>query len=127
MDCYVRQVLEQKSYVSGQRRHRRKDGSLVDVEVSASLISYGSRGTICIVVRDITERKQTEEIRARLAAIVESSDDAIISKTLDGTITSWNHGAEKIYGYSSEEIVGKLVSVLVPTDRPDEIPEYSRR
>ena len=123
MDCYVRQVLEQKSYVSGQRRHRRKDGSLVDVEVSASLISYGSRGTICIVVRDITERKQTEEIRARLAAIVESSDDAIISKTLDGTITSWNHGAEKIYGYSSEEIVGKPVSVLVPTDRPDEIPE----
>ncbi|HVF01704.1 MAG TPA: PAS domain S-box protein [Rubrobacteraceae bacterium] len=123
MDCYVRQVLEQKSYVSGQRRHRRKDGSLVDVEVSASLISYGSRGTICIVVRDITERKQTEEIRARLAAIVESSDDAILSKTLDGTITSWNHGAEKIYGYSSEEIVGKSVSVLVPTDRPDEIPE----
>ena len=123
MDCYVRQVLEQKSYVSGQRRHRRKDGSLVDVEVSANLISYGSRGTICIVVRDITERKQTEEIRARLAAIVESSDDAIISKTLDGAITSWNHGAEKIYGYSSEEIVGKPVSVLVPTDRPDEIPE----
>ena len=123
MDCYVRQVLEQKSYVSGQRRHRRKDGSLVDVEVSANLISYGSRGTICIVVRDITERKQAEEIRARLAAIVESSDDAIISKTLDGTITSWNHGAEKIYGYSSEEIVGKPVSVLVPTDRPDEIPE----
>lgn len=123
MDCYVRQVLEQKSYVSGQRRHRRKDGSLVDVEVSASLISYSSRGTICIVVRDITERKQTEEIRARLAAIVESSDDAILSKTLDGTITSWNHGAEKIYGYSSEEIVGKSVSVLVPIDRPDEIPE----
>ena len=123
IDCYVRQVLEQKSYVSGQRRHRRKDGSLVDVEVSANLISYGSRGTICIVVRDITERKQAEEIRARLAAIVESSDDAIISKTLDGTITSWNHGAEKIYGYSSEEIVGKPVSVLVPTDRPDEIPE----
>ena len=123
MDCYVRQVLEQKSYVSGQRRHRRKDGSLVDVEVSANLISYGSRGTICIVVRDITERKLTDEIRARLAAIVESSDDAIISKTLDGTITSWNHGAEKIYGYSSEEIVGKPVSVLVPTDRPDEIPE----
>lgn len=123
MDCYVRQVLEQKSCVSGQRRHRRKDGSLVDVEVSANLISYGSRETICIVVRDITERKQTEEIRARLAAIVEFSDDAIISKTLDGTITSWNHGAQRIYGYSSKEIVGKPVSVLVPTDRPGEIRE----
>ncbi len=123
MDCYVRQVLEQRSYVSGQRRHRRKDGSLVDVEVSANLISYGSRETICIVVRDITERKQTEEMRARLAAIVESSDDAIIGMTLDGTITNWNQGAEKIYGYSSEEVVGKPVCVLVPTDRPDEIPK----
>ena len=123
MDCYVRQVLEKGSYVSGQRLHRRKDGSLVDVEVSANLISYGSRETICIVVRDITERKQTEEMRARLAAIVKSSDDAIISKTLDGTITSWNHGAQKIYGYSSEEIIGKPVNILVPTDRPDEIPK----
>ncbi|HZY66523.1 MAG: PAS domain S-box protein [Actinomycetota bacterium] len=61
MDCYVRRVLEQKSYVSGERRHRRKDGSLVDVEVSANVISYSGEETLCIVVRDITERKRAAE------------------------------------------------------------------
>jgi len=75
------------------------------------------------IFRDITERKRAEETRARLAAIVESSDDVIIGKTLDGTITSWNLGAQKIYGYSAEEVVGKPVNILVPPDRPNEIPQ----
>jgi PAS domain S-box-containing protein len=66
MDCYVERVLERRSYVSGERRHRRKDGSLVDVEVSANLISYGGREALCIVVRDITERKRAEEELHRL-------------------------------------------------------------
>ncbi len=61
MDCYVGRVLERGSYVSGERRHRRKDGSLVDVEVRANTISYGGREAMCIVVRDITERKKAEE------------------------------------------------------------------
>src|SRR5215203_692937 len=61
--------------------------------------------------RDITERKQAEEVRARLAAIVESSDDAIIGKTLEGIITDWNRGAQKIYGYSAEEVVGRPISI----------------
>src|SRR4051812_33295279 len=74
MDCYVQHVLEQRSYVSGERRHRRKDGSLVDVEVSTNLISYSGRRALGIVVRDITERKQTEEAHARLGAIVQFSD-----------------------------------------------------
>src|ERR671926_478487 len=77
--------------------------------------------------RDITERKQAEEVRARLAAIVESSDDVIIGKTLDGIITSWNLGAQKIYGYSSEEVVGKPINILVPPDRPDEIPRIMEK
>jgi PAS domain S-box-containing protein len=72
--------------------------------------------------RDITERKQDEETRARLAAIVESSDDAIIGKTLDGIITSWNLGAQKIYGYVAEEVLGKPITILVPPERLDEIP-----
>ena len=66
MDCYVERVLERRSYVSGERRHRRKDGSLVVVEVSANLITYGGREALCIVVRDITERKRAEEELHRL-------------------------------------------------------------
>jgi PAS domain S-box-containing protein len=72
---------------------------------------------------DITERKRAEEVRSHLAAIVESSDDAIISKTLDGKIVSWNPGAERIYGYTAEEMLGLPISLLVPPDRSCEIPE----
>jgi PAS domain S-box-containing protein len=71
--------------------------------------------------QDITERKQGEQAKSRLAAIVESSDDAILSKTLDGIVTSWNRGAQEIYGYSREEIVGKPIFVLAPPDRYNEI------
>jgi PAS domain S-box-containing protein len=71
--------------------------------------------------QDITERKQGEQARSRLAAIVESSDDAILSKTLDGIVTSWNRGAQEIYGYSVEEIVGKPIFVLAPPDRYNEM------
>src|SRR5918997_1287944 len=77
--------------------------------------------------RDITERKQAEEVRARLAAIVESSEDAIIAKTLKGIITHWNRGAQKIYGYSAEEVLGKPINILVPPDRPNEIPTILER
>jgi PAS domain S-box-containing protein len=77
--------------------------------------------------RDITERKQAEEVRARLAAIVESSEDAIIAKTLDGIITDWNRGAKKIYGYSAQEVLGEPINILVPPDRPNEIPMILER
>jgi len=66
------------------------------------------------------QRRQVEDERMRLAAIVESSDDAIIGKTLDGIIVSWNSGAEKIYGYAAKEIKGRPVSMLILPDRPDE-------
>ena len=76
---------------------------------------------------DITERKRAEERIRELGAIVESSDDAIFGKTLDGTITSWNKGAEKIYGYAENEVIGQPISILVPADRRDEVPRILGR
>jgi two-component system NtrC family sensor kinase len=73
--------------------------------------------------RDITERKGAEETRERLAAIVDSSDDAIIGQTLEGIITSWNRGAERLYGYTAAEVFGKPLSLLVPPDLPDDLPQ----
>jgi PAS domain S-box-containing protein len=122
IDMNIQRSLRQRRRLVGERKYRRKDGSLVDVEVSASIILHKGRETLCVVAHDITERKRAEVVNSRLAAIVESSDDAIIGKTLDGIITSWNRGAQQIYGYSVEEIVGKPISVLAPTDRYDEIP-----
>jgi PAS domain S-box-containing protein len=86
---------------------------------------FDERGEVRVAVnifRDVTESRRAEEERARLAAIVRSSDDAIFGKTLDGTITSWNPGAEKIYGYPAEEAVGSPVSMLAPPEVSDEIP-----
>ena len=78
---------------------------------------------ILLCIEDITERKQGEGLKpGRLAAIVDSSEDAVIGKTLEGTVTSWNAGAEKLYGYSAAEMLGKPLTLLVPPDRPDEIP-----
>ena len=73
------------------------------------------------------EQITAEEKLSFLASIVESSDDAIIGKTLDGTILSWNPGAQRIYGYSADEVTGKPISILVPPDRPDEIPQLLER
>ena len=69
------------------------------------------------VARDISDRTRADEKQARLSAIVESSNDAIISKTLEGSILSWNTGAEKIFGYTEEEVLGKSITILIPQDR----------
>jgi PAS domain S-box-containing protein len=105
-----------------------KDGSWRYLEhIVNNLLDEPSVGGIVVNQRDVTERKRAQEARLRLSGIVESSDDAIIGKTLDGIITSWNSGAERIYGYSANEAVGQPISMLVPPDRPEEIPTILER
>ena len=109
--------------------NRAKDGSIywVDTTVVPFLDAYGKPRQYMAIRADITERKQAEEVRERLAAVVESSDDAIISKALNGTITAWNRGAERIFGYSQAEAVGKSMSMLMPADLVHEEAEILAR
>jgi hypothetical protein len=125
---------------------RRRNGSEFPVEISLSPVSTKSGTFVLSAIRDISDRKRIDEelrraneelqrrtieqlgeYRSRLASIIDTSEDAIISKNLDGTIASWNRGAERIYGYTPEEIIGKHISILAPSDRKDEIPEILRR
>ena len=115
-----------------ERRYARPDGSVVWVELRMSLIrdERGDPLNFLAQVVDLTERKQAEEARAHLAAIVESSGDAIVGQDLDGTIVSWNRGAERLYGYPAAEVVGKPISLLMTEDRSyelDAIPGRIRR
>src|SRR5258706_6898175 len=105
-----------------QCRIVRPDGEIRAIQVRSDLQldAAGRPSRLFGTVQDITERHCADELRARLAAIVDSSDDAIIGMTLDGIITSWNRGAEALFGYSVGEIVGEHVALLLPADRREE-------
>ncbi len=93
---------------------RRKDGSEVPIEIGLNPIETAQGLFVLASIIDITERKRAEAAHERLAAIVESSEDAIISRTPDGLISSWNRGAEQLFGYTAEEAIGRPIDMLVP-------------
>jgi len=98
----------------------RRDGSEIVVALAINATQVNGSPIFTAYLRDITERKRAEETNRRLAAIIESSGDAIISKDLDELVTSWNKEAERLFGYSADEIIGKPITVLVPPDRHNE-------
>jgi PAS domain S-box-containing protein len=106
---------------------RRKDGSEFPIEISLSPLETEGGTWATAAVRDISDRKREQDAASRLAAIVESSNDAILGKDLDGVITSWNKAAEKLYGYSAPEAIGQNVHMLLPADRASEQDEILAR
>jgi PAS domain S-box-containing protein len=119
---------------------RRRNGSEFPVEISLSPVSTEKEWFVLSAIRDISDRKriaeelrraneelhrrtaeQLGEYRSRLASIVDSSEDAILSKDLTGIVMSWNRGAERMYGYPAKEVVGKHISILAPSGRSDEV------
>jgi len=103
-----------------EKRYFRRDGSLVWGRLSLSLLNHRPSPLVLALVEDITEKKTAEEARFRHAAIVESSEDAIASGTLDGVIVSWNAGAQRMYGYTEAEAVGKSITMILPPELRDE-------
>jgi PAS domain S-box-containing protein len=119
VDDRIRRLYQSPIPLHGERQYLRKDGSPVDVEASAAVITYGDRMVACTVVHDITQRKRAEqavrESEERIRLIVETAQDAFIGMDADGLITGWNAQAEKTFGWSRAEAIGRvLAQTIVP-------------
>jgi len=106
-----------------EARGLRKNLEKFDMDIKVSSFDLNHEMFTLVIMRDITEKKRAEEGMQRLAEIVESTDDAVISKNLQGIVMSWNTGATRLYGYSAEEILGKSISILIPPDYLDDLQE----
>jgi PAS domain S-box-containing protein len=104
---------------------RRKDGTEFPADISLSPLETGGEMLVSTSIRDISGRKRSEALVSHLAAMVQASDDAIIGRSLDGTIVSWNSGAERLYGYKAEEVIGQSLSLLLPPGRIDEMVQFT--
>jgi PAS domain S-box-containing protein len=112
-----------------QTKWQRKDGAIIDVSLTVSPIrdAEGRIVGTSKVGRDVTRQNDMQLISDRLAAIVESSDDIIASKDLEGVITSWNGGAERVLGYKAEEVIGRHVSMIMPPELVEDMPRILER
>src|SRR5687768_4667671 len=99
---------------------RHRDGTEFPAEISLSAIDTDEGMLVAVAIRDVTDRRRESEALARLASIVQSSHDAIVGKTLDGRIASWNPGAERLYGFGADDVLGKHASLLFPPERQAE-------
>jgi PAS domain S-box-containing protein len=129
-ECPMAVALRERRIVRGmEAAAERPDGVRVPFIPYPTLLHDASGAVVGAVnmLVDISDRKRAEEYSQKLASIVESSDDAIVSKDLNGVITSWNKGAERLFGYRAAEAVGKPVSMLIPADRQDEEPRILAR
>ena len=127
----IRRVLREGK-VAGLANHTvllSGDGAEIPIDDSAAPIRSENgaiQGTV-LVFRDISERRRAEATRQHLASVIESSDDAIITEDLNGVVTTWNRGAQRIFGYTAEEAVGQPLSLLADPEHRDEMPEMLER
>lgn len=117
----VQELQEHGRYQNKEMRLGLESGEIRYVLNSGTLVMIRGKPHNLALIQDITERKEAEKELQFYASIVESAADAIIGKTLDGIILSWNPGAEKLYGYPASDVIGKPIAIIVPPDRPDEI------
>ncbi len=112
-------VANELGHCRWESEHVRKDGTTFPVVVDLTAVrdEHGKLLYRAAYIQDITEEKEAEAVRARLASLVQSAEDAIVAKALDGTVLDWNRGAERLFGYTAEEAVGRSVMIVVPEDR----------
>ena len=118
----IKEQFSVDGHWAGELRHTCANGSKITVS-TRWVAERGARGNITSILesnRDISESKRAQEVQARLAAIIESSEDAIVAKNLDGIIINWNEAAERTFGYTAKEAIGQHITLIVPPDRLDE-------
>ena len=113
--------LQRGETVVAEMERRRKDGSVVPVRASAARVQGDAEGSVFVMYEDISDRRRADHALTQLASIVQTSEDAIVGEDLAGTVTSWNSGAERVFGYGLGEIRGKRAAVLVPPERRQEV------
>jgi PAS domain S-box-containing protein len=126
LGAFLTHLSERREW-TGELCHRTRDGRELIVESRHQLIDIAGRTIVLETNRDVTERRRAEAARGQLAALVESSDDAIVGKDLSGIVSSWNHAAERMFGYAASEAIGQSIRLIIPDTRLAEEDEVLAR